>query len=83
MNDTIIAGPTLDRVNHIISVLSSLFNVKDQGDISNYLGVQVKQLPDGSFSLTQPHLIDSIFKDLLFQPYTRPADTPALSTKIL
>ena len=83
VDDTIIAGPTLDRVNHVISVLSSLFNVEDQGDISDYLGVRVKQLPDGSFSLTQPHLIDSILKDLHFQPNTRPADTPALTTKIL
>ena len=62
---------------------SSLFNVKDQGDISNYLGVQVKQFLNRSFSLTQPHLINSILKDLHFQPNTRPAVTPALSSIIL
>jgi histone deacetylase 1/2 len=83
VDDTIIAGPTLEKIELIVSTLSSLFKVEDQGDISDYLGVKVKQLKNGSFSLTQPHLIDSILKDLHFQPNTRPSDTPALSTKIL
>ena len=39
LDDTIIAGPILDRVKHVIPVLSSLFNVEDLGNISNYLGV--------------------------------------------
>jgi hypothetical protein len=43
----------------------------------------LKQLKNGKLTLIQPHLIDSILKDLHFQSNNRPSDTPALLTKIL
>jgi hypothetical protein len=70
VDDTIIAGPTNNNVNEVVNILSSLFKIEDQGNISDYLGVQVKQLKDGSFSLAQPHLIDAILHDMHFQPNT-------------
>jgi hypothetical protein len=35
-----------------------------EGDLSNFLGVNVDQLPDGSYHLSQPKLTDSILDDL-------------------
>jgi hypothetical protein len=67
-DDTIIAGPTNNNVNEVVNLLSSLFKIEDQGNISDNLGVQGKQLKDGSFFLAQPHLIDAILHDMHFQP---------------
>jgi Reverse transcriptase (RNA-dependent DNA polymerase) len=83
VDDTIIAGPTDDNINEVVGILSSLFKIEDQGNISDYLGVQVKQLKDGSFHLSQPHLIDAILQDMHFQPNTKSVSTPALSSRIL
>jgi hypothetical protein len=51
VDDTIIAGPTLENITFVVSTLSTLFKVEDQGDISDYLGVKIKELKNGSFSL--------------------------------
>jgi Reverse transcriptase (RNA-dependent DNA polymerase) len=83
VDDTIIAGPTDNNVNEVVNILSSLFKIEDQGNISDYLGVQVKQLKDRSFSLAHPHLINAILHDMHFQPNTKSVRTPALSSRIL
>jgi hypothetical protein len=44
--------------------MKSRFDVQDEGDLSDYLGVQVCTHPYGSIEFTQPQLIDSILEDL-------------------
>ena len=43
----------------------------DQGDVSDFLGIEVTHLKDGSIKLAQPHLIDAILKDLNLQENTK------------
>ena len=61
--------------------LQSKFRVQDEGSLSDYLGVNVKQHKDGAFEFKQPQLIDSILEDLrLLTPgdnKAKPAETPA------
>jgi hypothetical protein len=84
VDDTILCAPTSKEVNDVVNVLSTLFDVEDQGNISDYLGVKVAQDDDGSFHFSQPHLIDQILTDLhLLQPGTKVAATPSLLTKVL
>ncbi len=83
VDDTLICGPTTEQVDEVIALLASLFDIEDQGDISDYLGVRVNHSADGTITLTQPHLIDQLIKDLNFQPNTKPVNTPSLSSKIL
>jgi hypothetical protein len=40
------------------------FNLEDQGDIKDYLGVNVEQMANGDIKLTQPHLIKQIVDEL-------------------
>ena len=57
------------------------FDITDEGAVDEYLGVKVTHLEDGTISLTQPHLIDSIMiADLGFKANTKGKDTPAPST---
>jgi histone deacetylase 1/2 len=64
-------------------LVAAKFDIEDQGDISDYLGVKVTHLPDGTIKLTQPLLIESILKDLHFQDNTTPREVPAHTTRIL
>ena len=76
-------GPTKAQVDHVVAVLLTLFHVEDQGNLNDYLGVKVAKLPNGCFSLSQPHLIQSIIKDMNLPPHTNPKDMPALISKPL
>ena len=55
----------------------------DQGDVSDFLGIEVTHLKDGSIKLTQPNLIDAILKEVCLQEDTMEKSTPALSSQIL
>lgn len=55
-----------------------------EGDIQDFLEVNITKQKDGSISLTQPHLIDQILKDLRLdneEVTTKPI--PAASSKVL
>jgi len=84
----------LDRneagINKAIKDLQSKFSVQDEGNLEDYLGVLIRRQDDGSIHLSQPHLIDSILKDLgLIDSDGKPKkdvkekDMPALTTKLI
>jgi hypothetical protein len=55
-----------------------------EGDIQDFLGININRTKDGTVQLTQPHLIDNILQDLnLDKPNTVTKTTPASSSKIL
>jgi hypothetical protein len=55
-----------------------------EGDIQDFLGVNIDRKPNGEIHLTQPHLIDSILRDLrLDKDDTKIKTTPAASSKLL
>ena len=66
-------------VNKKTKKKSRAFNITDEGTLSDYLGVEIKQLPNGTIKLSQPHMIDSILKDLNFNDKTKSKPTPAPS----
>ena len=83
VDNTIVCAKTTKEVKEVTKLLKSEFDVDDQGDLADYLGVKVERLADGRILLTQPHLIDQIIRDLHFQSNTKSMETPALATKIL
>ena len=84
VDDCILMGPSKDEINEIISDLQGELRMEDQGNLDDYLGVNIKREKDNSFTLSQPHLITSILKDLnLDQDNVKGCTTPALSTKLL
>jgi hypothetical protein len=85
VDDTIILGPTLQGIEDILTKLRSQFNIDDEGDMSDYLGVRVTREKDGTIHLTQPHLIESILRDLhlIDKKQTTTRALPALTTRIL
>ena len=81
VDDCIILGRNDERIKWLISSLSEgkeNFDLTDEGNISNYLGVDFKRNPDGSFELRQPYLIDRIIKALDLPEGMNPSKNPAV-----
>ena len=71
-------GPSIDAVVADLRACSHRFTVDEQGDIGDFLGVQVQKFPDGTIQLTQPQLIDAIVKDLHLHSGSNAKKTPAM-----
>ena len=83
VDDGIIAGPSVQAIDQIISDLQTIFKVSDEGDLTDYLGVNIEKREDGTIKLSQPHLIDQIIEDVNFQADTMFKSVPAATSKIL
>ena len=59
------------------------FTLNDQGEVGDFLGIQIQKRDDGSIILTQPQLIDSITQDLHLQSRSNPKNMPSITTKLL
>ena len=77
------SGPSIDQVVQDLCACSQQFTVDDQGDVGDFLGIQVQKQDDGSILLTQPQLIDSIIKDLHLQSGSNGKKTPSVTTNQL
>ena len=64
-------------------MIGQRYDITDEGDLTDYLGVHVTMQEDGTIHLTQPHLIQQIIDDVNFQKNTKVKETPAESTKVL
>ncbi len=60
-----LVGPDEKEIEKIVNILSKNFKVEDQGDLSDYLGVNIERRKDGKIEMTQPTLTLSILKDIL------------------
>ena len=82
IDDCIVFGLDNQAIDQVVTDLRSCsqeFTVYDQGDIGDFLGIQIQRQADSSIHLLQPQLIDSIIKDLHLQPGSNPKSTPAVS----
>ena len=84
--------PAIKKLTVIQELKDLHYDVTDEGEIEDYLGVRIEQLPNGHIHMTQPQLINSILKDLklkqtksstgrCYQAKTQPI--PAPSTVVL
>ena len=84
-DDSLIAGPDKNEIEQIIQdIRNAKLNITDEGDIRDFLGINIEMTEDGSVKLTQPHLIDQILNDLkMTDDKVKGKTTPALSSKLL
>jgi hypothetical protein len=64
VDDGILIDPDNSQIDKTMTDLQSKFEVQDEGDLSDYLGVKIQKHPDGSIEFTQLQLFDSILEDL-------------------
>ena len=84
VDDTILISPDDSDIDKTIAQLRDLkYDLSDEGEIDDFLGVKVEYQEDGAIKLSQPQLIDQILNDLrLLNPPvkngpTKTAETPA------
>ena len=85
-DDSLLAGPDNEEIEQIIKDLKrAKLDITDEGDIQDFLGVNIDMKADGTIHLTQPHLIDQILKDLKFPEDRKVTEkqTPSKSSEIL
>ena len=85
VDDGILIGPDNGEINNIIKSLKKDYNLTDEGDLNEYLGIKVERAKKGKArTLTQPTLIKRILKTVGLsedREKGRPVRTPA--TKVL
>ena len=84
-DDSILAGPCQDEIQSIIQQIKNTgLQITEEGDIQDFLGINIVRKNDGSIELSQPHLIDQILHDLkMDDERLKPKDTPSKSSTIL
>ena len=77
-------APTQKEVDNCIADIQATgLNITDEGNVKDFLGVNIECRPDGRVKFSQPHLINKILKALRIDAKTTPKDTPAASSRIL
>jgi hypothetical protein len=85
-DDSLLAGPDKKEIEKIIEDLQkkAKLEITVEGDLADFLGVNIERCSDGTIHLTQPHLIDQILEDLrMNDEKVKPRSTPAASSKLL
>ena len=84
-DDSILAGPDLAEVERAIEdIKRAKLNFTIEGNIQDFLGVNIDRKEDGSIHLTQPHLIDQILQDLgMTRQNVKEKEIPAASSRLL
>ena len=84
-DDSILAGPNRDEIEQVLKELKEAkLDITDEGDVKDFLGVNIEKQNDGTIHMTQPHLIDQILKDLNMNgDDVKIKDTPAALSRLL
>ena len=62
---SILFGPTQEEINQCIKDIKAMgLNITIEGDIKDFLGINIEHHPDGTTKFSQQHLINKILKDL-------------------
>ncbi len=83
VDDAILCGPSSKDIDDIIASLKKDFDVTDEGEIDDYLGVKVTRPTKETIVLRQPHLIQQILDEVGMLPQSKTKDKAAPSSTIL
>ena len=84
-DDSIIAGPNKKDIDETIALIqSSGLNITIEGNLQDFLGINIERNDDGTINMTQPLLMEKILSDLrLDQDNVNIKSTPMASSRIL
>jgi len=84
-DDSILVGPDNNELDAIVNDMKRIgLKLTIEGSIDDFLGVNIERRDDGTFNLTQPHLIDTILKEMrLHSDNVSVKTTPAAVSAIL
>ena len=84
IDDGILASSNKEEIEKAIEdIRSTGCEIDDQGDLCDYLGVNVERLQNGRIKLSQPHIIDKILDMVNLPLRSAGKQVPAPASKIL
>jgi hypothetical protein len=88
LDDTIFAGPDAAKIHDEIKILGvskfeeqHKFELRDEGEVGDFLGIRITKQANGTFYLTQTGLMEKVLKEAGLQDYNR-CLTPASTTPV-
>ena len=83
-DDTIVTGPNSSDVSKAVTDIGEKFNITSKKVVDDFLGVKItRNEKDGTITMTQPQLIDSILEDLGLDAKANARKLPAAPTLLL
>jgi hypothetical protein len=84
-DDSILAGPDQKEIDLVIQqIKDAKLDITMEGDIQDFLGVNIQREKDGSITFSQPHLVDKILNAMsMTDKKMKPKDTSYAASKIL
>jgi hypothetical protein len=84
-DDSILAGPDRKEIARTVKRMEAAgLDITIEGDLTDFLGVNIDRHDDGTIHLTQPHLIHQILKDLRYDNNeVTIKTTPGASSRLL
>jgi Reverse transcriptase (RNA-dependent DNA polymerase) len=83
-DDSLLAGPSKKEIDQAMEdIKAANFKIEIEGDIKDFLGVNIEQSDDGSITFTQPHLIDKVLNATGIHDVSKIKDTPAAISPII
>ena len=80
VDDTLFFSKSDDIIDSHINSLKTLgFDLTDEGDVENFLGVKVEKFPNNQIKMSQPSLIDTAIKMVLLENKSKCHNTPAVN----
>jgi hypothetical protein len=84
VDDSILTGPDEQELDAIIQEMKAVgLDLTVEGDVSDFIGVNIEKKADGTIHLTQPELMKSILTELRLEEGAKIKDIPAASSKLL
>ena len=85
VDDCIIVGPSTENINRFVDSMKNgdkNFVLADEGDINKFLGIEITQLDDKIFKISQPYLTDQIISFLKIDANDHNVETNEKSTPV-
>ena len=84
-DDCIIIVPSMENINRFVDSMKNTdenFVLTDEGDINKFLGIEITQLNDKRFKISQPYLTDQIIYFLKIDSNDNNVETNSKSTPV-
>ena len=85
VDDFIIVGPSIGNINRFVDSMKNRdkkFVLTDEGDINKFLGIEITQLDDKKFKISEPYLTDQIISFLKIDTIDHKVETNEKSTPV-
>jgi hypothetical protein len=63
VDDGILISPTPENARKCLDEMHQRFKITEEGDICDYVGVNIEKKDDGTMHMTQPQLVNGILNN--------------------